>query len=452
MTGGDHYLLSRASFVAAAAALGHGLQISNGFYDDRALAWVTGALALALLGLVACRLRPDLSAAQWPWLPIGTAVAIAWQIVSLLGSPPGMYLGTRANIRQFHALIAIEAALVAAAFLPVRRISRIWFPALLAVHLAAGAWMLQASPDPRIDVVVVHREAFRALGSGRSPYQISFENIYGRDSGFYNPQMVEGDRVMFGYPYPPVSLLLAVPGHLLAGDYRYAQLVALVAAAALIGFSGRALLPKLVAALFLTQPRGFFVLEQGWTEPIALCMLAVSLFVMRRSPSAAGWAGGLLIVTKQYLAVAAFPLCRFAMTADNLRGILIAAVAATGIVTLPFVFWEPRSFVESVLLLQTREPFRVDSLSYLSWAARHEWGTGSFVWAIGAAGVALALAMSLSPSSPLGFAASVAFSTFAMFAFGSKAFCNYYFFVAGALCFAAAQPGDAVKAPAPPSG
>jgi hypothetical protein len=32
----------------------------------------------------------------------------------------------------------------------------------------------------------------------------------------------------------------------------------------------------------------------------------------------------------------------------------------------------------------------------------------------------------------------LAFSTFAMFAFGSKAFCNYYFFVAGALCCAAA--------------
>jgi hypothetical protein len=33
---------------------------------------------------------------------------------------------------------------------------------------------------------------------------------------------------------------------------------------------------------------------------------------------------------------------------------------------------------------------------------------------------------------------TLALSTFASFAFGSKAFCNYYFFVAGALCCGAA--------------
>ena len=71
------------------------------------------------------------------------------------------------------------------------------------MHFALGVWLLRASPSPRIDVVTVHREAFDALVSGRSPYAISFENIYGANSGFYNPSPLEGDRVMFGYPYPP---------------------------------------------------------------------------------------------------------------------------------------------------------------------------------------------------------------------------------------------------------
>jgi hypothetical protein len=438
MTGSNARPLSRACFVAAAAALGHALQISNGFYNERALAWLTGALALALIGVAGLRHRSTGSAYE-RWLLAGTGAAIAWQIVSLLTAPPGMYLSERASFAQFHALIAAEAVLVGVAFLPFRLVSLTWFPALLVVHLAAGVWMLRASPDPRIDVVVVHREAYSALRNLRSPYQISFENIYGRDSGFYNPQLLEGNRVKFGYPYPPATLLLAAPGHAIAGDYRYAHLVALVAAAAFIGFSGSTLFPKLVAVLLLTQPRGFFVLEQGWTEPIALCVLAITLLVMRNWPAAAPWAGGLLIVTKQYLALAAFPLYRFASSRGRTRGFLLYAALAAIIVTLPFVLWEPRSFVESVLLLQTREPFRIDSLSYLSWAARQEWGAGTFVWAIGAAAIGLAFAMALAPPTPLGCAATLACSTFAMFALGSKAFCNYYFFVAGALCCAAAH-------------
>ena len=52
----------------------------------------------------------------------------------------------------------------------------------------------------------------------------------------------------------------------------------------------------LAAALLLTQPRGFFVLEQGWTEPIAVMMLAVTVFGMSRKRAVAAWAGGLLNV------------------------------------------------------------------------------------------------------------------------------------------------------------
>src|SRR3954447_20943671 len=38
------------AFVLSATLLGHALQISNGFFDPRALAWLTAALACALVG------------------------------------------------------------------------------------------------------------------------------------------------------------------------------------------------------------------------------------------------------------------------------------------------------------------------------------------------------------------------------------------------------------------
>jgi hypothetical protein len=115
----------------------------------------------------------------------------------------------------------------------------LWFPALIAASLLVGVWMIRATPDPYIDVVEVHKEAIKALIHHRDPYRISFANIYESEDSrkFYNPEALIGGRLAQAYPYPPPSLLLAAPGHVLLGDYRYSELALLLAAAALIGFA-----------------------------------------------------------------------------------------------------------------------------------------------------------------------------------------------------------------------
>ena len=442
----------RVCVVASVAALGWALQIANGFYDDQALMWLTVAFVLAIVATVVWRAERSLTLLAprgqlgEGWLHLLTVMAVACQIVSLLTTPPGMYLDERANIGLFNGGVIAEAAVISIGVARIGKLARVWFPAFLALHLALGVWMIRSSPAPRIDVVTVHGEAFDALLHGRSPYDLSFENIYGPDSPFYNPQLLEGDRVMFGYPYPPLSLLLTAPGHFIAGDYRYAQLVAWVVAAALIGYMSSSLFAKLAAALLLTQPRGFFVLEQGWTEPMVLLLLAMTTFAMTRRPDLARWSGGLLLATKQYLVLGAPLLWRFARRRQHPWRFFLTAIAVVIVVTLPLALWRPRAFVDSVLLLQMREPFRLDSLSYLSWAARHDFGAGSFVWSIGAGALALTAAVLLTPNTSAGFALSLALSAFATFAFGTKAFCNYYFFVVGALCCAgAAMERDACR-------
>ena len=427
-----------ACLAASAVVLGQALQINDGFYDDRALGLMTLALALSVAGVLAIGRR-------WPAFPkhertlsLLLAAGVAWQALTLLGAPPGMYLRPGASLVVFRTGVVAEAACVALIAGGFRWGARAGVPALCVVHFLLGTWILRASPDPHIDVVTVHREALNALAHGANPYLMTFQNIYGAGTGFYSAAAQMGDRVMFGYPYPPLSLLLAAPGHFLAGDYRYAELVAWISSAALVGYARPTRVARLAAALLLTQPRGLFVLEQGWTEPIALLMLACTVFAMLRVPSLVPWAGGLLVVTKQYLALAGVLFWRFAAGRRGTLSMLARAALIAAVVTVPFFLWQPRAFVESVVLLQTREPFRIDSLSYLSWAARHDWGAGSFFWAIGAAGAALVAGIALTPNSAGGFAAALALSSFASFAFGSKAFCNYYFFVAGALCCAVA--------------
>src|SRR5262249_41888804 len=214
-----------------------------------------------------------------------------------------------------------------------------WFPALPCVQACAGAWVIQASPAPRIATVGVHRAAIRALGHGRDPYRIPYENIYGAGTGFYNPQVLVGGRVAVGYPYPPLSLLLAAPGQALARDYRYAELVALVGGVALIGCLRRSISARLAASLLLTTPRGLFVIERGWSEPAAVLVLGATVFCLARKPRWAPWAAGLLIAVKQSLVIAALPLLRYASRARRRLGtgaFVLRAASAGLAVTLPF--------------------------------------------------------------------------------------------------------------------
>ena len=423
------------SLTVAALVLGLALQVADGFYEPRALRALSLALVFTIAGVLTMP-GDGLVRGRTVLVPIALTAAIGVQLLVLFRSTPGMYIEEGARLDLFAAGVAIEAALVAAGTLGLRWFTRWWFPAVLAVNIALGVWMLRASPHPKIDVVEVHSSALRALGRGRNPYRITFRNVYGRDTSFYNPQAVSGDRVLFGYPYPPLSLLIAAPGQLLFKDYRYAELAAFVGAAALIGYAGASLAAKLAAVLLLTTPRVFFVLEQGWTEPIGVLMLAAMTWAMIRRPAWCPWVGGLLAVTKQYLGLVAGPLLwRFALSrSEGAWQFLARAIAAGALITLPFALADVRAFVDTVILLQTKEPFRIESLSFVSWAARAGWGQGSFLWAVGAGLVALTVVMWRTPNNAAGFAGGLALSTFALFAMGSKAFCNYYFFVIGALC------------------
>ena len=431
---GGRSILALTCLTLSAVLIGLALQIDYGFYNARALLCVTAAFVLVCTGVLLMRAAPAEGTTGGQILLWVLALGIAIQVYVLANARPGMYTLRGSRTDLFHAGVLLEGAFVLAGALGVRALARVWFPAVLVISLALGSWMLAASRHPRMDVIEVHETALQALVEGRNPYSITFRNIYA-DSSHYNPKAVAGDVVLFGYPYPPLNLLLALPGHLLLRDYRYAELAALIAAAALIGWMGSSALSKLAAVLLLTTPRIFFVLEQGWTEPVALLMLALTTFFMARQSRLAPWFAGLLTVTKQYLGLAVPLLWRYGHTQPGGSASFVARAAAAGVVViLPFAAWNFEAFVDTVVMLQTREPFRADSLSYLSWAARHGWPAGSFLWAVAAALIALAIALWGTPNTVAGFSGGLALSALAMFAFGSKAFCNYYFFVIGAIC------------------
>jgi uncharacterized membrane protein len=249
--------------------------------------------------------------------------------------------------------------------------------------------------------------------------------------------------VLIGFPYPPLSLLLGLPG-LALGDVRYAELAALVGAAALVGYSRRGLIAPLAAMLMLFTPRGLFVLEQAWTEPLTLLAVAATIYTAINTRRALPIMLGLLIATKQY-AIIALPLA-WLLTRPDQRArdwvrMTVIAILVASIVTLPFVFWNVDGFVQSVLALQFKERFRADSLSVLSWLARDGAPLTSAI-VLAASGLALLGGLGLSlwraSRTAAGFAAAIAFTLLLVFVCSKKAFCNYYFFALGVMCAAIA--------------
>jgi len=444
--------LTLVCFAVSAIALGRALQINLGFYNEVALLWLTVAFLSSAVGIVLYRTASLVSRGSAVLVSALLVAGIAWQFYQQYTSKPGLYLREDASLAVFRGGLVAQAVCIACGVINIRPLRHFWFPGLLAASLFLGVWMIRATPDPYIDVVEVHKEAIEALVHHRDPYRISFANIYehAESQKFYNPEAVIGGRLAQAYPYPPPSLLLATPGHVLFGDYRYSELVLLIAAAGLIGFTYGTLPAMLAASVLLTTPRIWFVIEEGWTEPIGIFLLVLTVVLMRRMPIVGGWVAGIFAMSKQYLGVSALAFLRLIfMRPKQWPWVAFGVVFAAAAVTLPFALWHPNAFMRNVIWLQTKEPFRVDSLSYLAWAAQHGMGRGSFLWAIGAGSVAAIITAATTRNTPEGFAASISFTTFAFFAFGSKAFCNYYFFIIGGLCCAiAALPMATAKKPA----
>lgn len=516
-----------AALAFAAFALGLALQLNFGQYHPAAMPW----LALALLACVAGVALPNfgrVSILNWRPDQLVLAVALAVQFALLYTRDPGATLQLNApdDLAPFKAGIALAAALTAVGVSGTRA-ARAAVPLLLLTHLALGVWIIRAAPMPRVDVQVFQRDAADALLAGKNPYAMTFPDIYdGQLPAFYGADLAVGGRLNFGYPYPPLSLLFSLPGHLL-GDFRYAHLLALTLAGGLIayarpgtrsegtrrqgdketrrrrrtettvepvearGATAHALarqrgplvpvspcplvsLPSSLparsvaaAALLLFTPQSFFVIEAGWTEPLAILMLAATVFVAGRE--GLRWAAllpltlGLLFACKQYLVLAA-PLVLLlpAGLPASLPGVrrlagrrlalLVMALLVTAAVSLPMAAWDVEAFVHSAVTLQFHQPFRPDALSFLVPYAASQGGVLPPVWTcFAAAGAAGLLALWRCPRTPAGFAAGLALVFFAFFATSKQAFCNYYALVLAALCCAlAATPGvPCAKPPRP---
>lgn len=426
----------------AAGMLGHGLQRRDGLFDYVAFVY----LSLSLLFCLMAFLRVRIAGGRWV---IGLVwVLIVWQFVQMfVVEHPGSGHAPVASVtyRLLLGIFAASAMGVGLACLSGRDDlgRRIFLPVCLLAYLVLGWWWIRVTPHPFIDVWEAQRCGLEAFCAGKSPFNAPFPDIYHHPEGYAPGTVVRNGMVELGFPYPPLTLLVNLPGHLLLGDFRYSNLVCIAAAAGLIGYSRRGAISMLAAVLFLSTPRTLFILEDGFTEPGAAMLLGATIFCACRRWRVTPVLVGLLFASKQYLIIAApcaLLLIPRPWTARTiLRWVGIAALAGLA-VTVPFIVHDVRGFIRCTITPSANAYFRYDALSFLALYAERTGVTPNGVIGFGLALLMIPLVLWRGARSPAGFAMGMGLVFMFFFAFGKGAFCNYYYLIIA--CFCAAIAGE----------
>jgi hypothetical protein len=429
--------VSRALFCALAAILiGAALQLSSGMYDEPALALVTAATVLAILGTVIGDSHRGQSIVTVV-LGVGCAASLA---VHFHFNPT--FYGDPRKLESFHAFAIVGLVLLSAYLCLHLRASLVKarFLLLLAVFAMMGIAVLRASPKPWIDVWYLQQGAADALRHGYDPYSVAYPNIYGHLANISYPPELLVNGHLYSFCYPPLTILVDLPARLLLGDIRYASLGLMLFSAWAIA---RLSTEGEVAALFLLfQPRTFFVLEQSWIEPLVLAAIALTALLVKRRKGAiaCGIALGLLAASKQYSPYFALPLFLAFPPENRVRSLLVAAATAAAVL-VPFALWDFHGFWHGLVTWHFALSSRDDALSLMAFWNRHGGAPRAVLALVPFLGVAL-LAGTLKWRVTLGHALAAAGAAFLLVVVAYKqAFCNYYWLSAGILCAAVAALG-----------
>jgi len=122
--------------------------------------------------------------------------------------------------------------------------------------------MIVASPIRTWTSSTVYEYAAKACSTARIRTRCRSEHLQLERS--LPPDTVVAGRVLIGFPYPPLSLLLGLPGLLLACALRRCRGADRHRGADRLCASGR--VAPLSATLLLSSPRTLFVIEQAWTN------------------------------------------------------------------------------------------------------------------------------------------------------------------------------------------
>jgi hypothetical protein len=436
-------------------AVGGVVALEAALLIDRVGGYSTGmfllAIALVLIGVgvLFAERSADQSWSAWP--AIGATVA-SMGLGSMIWSTT-LFVAQPAPIRWIASLLG-GLTVVVASMMTLGRYRRWMRLALLVSFLAVGSLTIASGGAEAVDVYVFQQLGSEYLLDGANPYSAQYPNIYSaaHAARFYGPGLADGDDLRFGFPYPPMSLFMAVPGYVGAGDYRFGLLISGAILLWILTKPDNGRLGQLAGALFAVFPlhSGLVgMLRSGWTEPFVALLLALVVVAIAVKSRWLPQLFGLFLASKLTLIVVAplFFLVDGALFGKGGRaGRIMKILLAGALVSLPLAIWDWDSFWLSVVELQFFQPIRPDALSFTVWLSNRFGPSPPSVFVVApflAAAIALIVVFRRPDRSAAGFAFACGFVAFAWLVLTKQSFLNHYYFSFAALLLGIAFSGKA---------
>jgi hypothetical protein len=239
-------------------------------------------------------------------------------------------------------------------YLVFQRGERSWVAAgIVAAAAAAGVAGIIASPRPPIDVWFMLQGASHALLHLRNMYTQTWPGSHGITNLFV---------------YLPGTTILLAPFFFVFGDVRYGLLAALLAAVLAVRSLGGGNSIIVLSCIVILFPRVLYGIEQSWTEPLLLALIAGTVWaVERRRPVLGVVCLAAALATKQHVLIllplaAVWPGFGWRRT--------LTALSAAALVAVGWLIASPRAFVRGALTYNLKLRPRLDSLSLFTTAIR----------------------------------------------------------------------------------
>ncbi|MFA6410993.1 MAG: hypothetical protein WCW26_05480 [Candidatus Buchananbacteria bacterium] len=234
----------------------------------------------------------------------------------------------------------------------VLHLAKYKFVYLLLIAFCLRLLTIFASPNPQIDVFWFLQGGADSLLSGHNPYSEIFFNPYSPQQGqqLYGTADFQNDN----YSYWPSTVIFTTIFKFLFGDVRFAYVFAIFGAGAAIYYLARKKffqtkqIAELLTLLIIYLPLSLFVLEQAWSEPLSIFLLA--LFVLFSFLDLGFWPYlifSLFLGVKQVSLVFLFFLIRFKEIDWKKYSLTLGGLV---ILIIPFLIWQPFDFIDDTII------------------------------------------------------------------------------------------------------
>ncbi len=295
---------------------------------------------------------------------LSVPVVMGYRILPIEGTPYWLF-GIVFLLLTVHLLVSLTPSFIGSAKTLGRFKS---FSVWAALAIVLGGTMVTAMVDRSKvapvwgvhDIILQQEAAMRYLTVGKNPYKETYFGTPVESFNYDEPDNPEAiNPALYHFVMPPWYVLFPFPFYVVANravgffDGRMPLLFLITAMLGMLYFWFKdKTLGRIAIILTALSPAVVDYTIEGRSDLFALAWLVGALFLLaRKRPILAGIVFGLALLSKQTIWFAApfFAVLAWKWEKKHVAGILLSSLATVVVIAGPFIAWDPKAFVDSVI-------------------------------------------------------------------------------------------------------